>query len=639
MTMDKKALPFILIIVIVGAIAFRHITTDVIDMQPVTSMQVEPAMLTAAPVEETPELHAITQAISGKVVQSNDLRIGEGLGKSIPLIEVPGEEGGQNIISTGQGTTAYRQYIAFGSEGENITSGSVAFTINDAGDVGDFLRFKEQDAMFEYGVVFDSGLESRVSSGRLKDLEGRNLNLLGHDYFVTKASINTDTKRIELRLDGGGSFVQLQESKKRQLMVGFIPYTIDTFVSSGNQSRAILTINGETTTPLAERESTVLKDGTRIAIISILPNDAGEGDDLVEAYIGSTSIRLTDFYGNTAFSRGLVVDGRSRSEGLVQITGNLAGTLFTIDSIKYRLEAAGHPGDVFIPPQSTLQETVPKTAGGFRTDISYKGLAPVQSSGIVFEPRGTAYYLTFHNSNGRKYSIPLNDGSGSLKYGDDDNSLLFTESAGSTTYTVNKKDYLVLTDKNTYKGNTYILRYDSLDTGNSKVVFEDPSTGNTLQGSYTATGVAGQLGEGSVIVGGSTFAFTVSTDGTLAMDLNGDGGINGATANIITMGGGRLSLGTVGGSSVTDQLITARQKQKNSTSDETVNIDITVANGDIDIDVANQGEIKMFKADSNTWKGMTEYGAYFELRGTKERRRKLSIDYPMMQRVAIVEIR
>ena len=646
MTKKQEHLPFILIVLAVALIATMQSTHQ--PLPGIDVQQLAPSQRSAAatPVTQSNPYAAYVQeaeteplaGVSGNTVKVPGLRIGESIGERLPLARENLNTRGK-IASTGYSTTSYHEYIRFGVEGEDVPSGQVVFDINNAGQVSDFLKFKQDNSIFEYGMIFDTGLESIVKNNSLTDLEGTTLNILGQDYVVTRALIDTGAKRIELRFDGGGVRTQLDESKEVTVVADFIPYKVKTIVSTAAAPRASMKINNEMTRPLQKGESYQLRDGTRVSIVDIISNEAAEGGDLVTAYFGASTIRLTDLYGDTNFSRGLAVNGRNRQEGLVQITGTLIGSdLFRIDSIKYQLEASAQGGDVFIAPKSTLQETMTQADKGLNVNIAYKGLAKVQSSIIGFEPRGQTYYLNFISNKGRRYSIPLNDGSNSLKFGDEDHNLVFTESASSTTYTVNSRDYLVLTNKNTYKGDTYIVRYNNLDTTNNKVVFNDISTGGSITANYQTTGVAGQLGEGFLNVGGMNFRFTASTNGTLAMDLTGDGAINGAEAKIVTLGGGILDLGSISGSSVTHQLITAKEKLKNSTRNEVVNIDLSLTNGDMDVNVANQADIRMLKAGDGLRQGLTVYGAFFELSGDKGDRRRLRIEYPVTQRLAQVEV-
>ncbi|MBI1969298.1 hypothetical protein HYS48_01275 [Candidatus Woesearchaeota archaeon] len=569
-------------------------------------------------------------------VEFKGLNIGEDIGEELKfLTETESEalEGG--IVRTKAGITSYRQYLRFGKAGEDISSGRVEFTEDQFGRIGDILKFESGNIIFEHGVIFDNGLQSAIEDNALPGMENKVIKFMGKAYRIVKTRINTQAEEVELRLIGGGSLEAMQEGETRLLFAGFQAMRITPVLVTDREPGVVkFQVDNEITPGLAEGESYVLQNGIKMGVLEILQNEAQEGNDLVVFYLGANGITIKDRYDDSNFSTQVEINGEHMLDNLIQLRGLVQGDEFRLDSIKYRLRAGSRKG-LLISPYSSLQEQQ-QTVPGF--EITYGGVIRGQGSLIKFDTVGPSYELEFWNSHGRAIRVPLVNTEGNFRYGDDDDTLYYIEASSSTDYAVEENDYFILTTQNNYKGETFAVKYEGLETAGRKLFFEEVGGGNR-EITYTETGVAGQLGRAELLIGGISFAVYVGENGNLAIDLNGDGTVNGREVKIVTLGGGVLDLGSSQSPSspLTITLTTDKNKMDEATSDETASIQITDSGSDVDIDVSDQDAIELLKARQGVWQGLTKYGAFFELTGSGSRS-ELVIDYPYMQRRVDVRI-
>ncbi|HLC66354.1 MAG TPA: hypothetical protein VJK52_01810, partial [Candidatus Nanoarchaeia archaeon] len=527
-----------------------------------------------------------------------------------------------------------RQYVRFGERGQDIDSGRVEFTENAFGEVGPFLTFQQGDILFEYGIIFDGGLESEIEDRQLDDLSGKELVLSNRRVIITGSRIDTAANRLQLRLVSGGKSGSIPEGQTRTVFTGFSAVELGaSLVSEGGTPKAIFTIDDRQTPPLAEGQRIVYEDGLSLSVLRIIPNEAADGRDLVVYVLGPMAITLEDLYRDDLFSPSVDLNGRTSLGSLVQLKGRAEGDTFFLESIKFRSQAID---DIFLTSGTPLSETRPEFSG---TDIDYGGLSTVPTAQIRFHPASGGYALSFTNTKGQQYTIPLLNGE-NFQYGTEDSTLWYIEASGETDYQISERDYLVITSANTYKGTTAVVRYDSLDTANRQITFTDIGGGQRTV-SYSPSDIAGQLGRGTLTLGSMSVLFTVGENGNLAVDLTNDGAIDSEESNIVTLGGAMLDLGSsqTPGSSATITLTTQRTKIQDATADESVQILLSNDNGDLDISIpTGQSTLRMRKAGDNLDQGLTVYGAFFELGKVSGDWSILTIEYPLTQRFAQVSV-
>jgi len=483
-------------------------------------------------------------------------------------------------------------------------------------------------AMFEYELEFEEGLESEmefyvtgntVSTVRaeLDDLEDEVFNLFGVDYtFVdSEIDISSSQQKVTLEFLGGDVTDTLEEGEIRTYTIDGVDYEVEALIVSdtgGNDGRGSVKfkVNGEVTDELEDGETDVLSDGLEIGIREILPNEAEEvaGGDLVEFFLGANKIQFTDVYSDCnsgtspyGFSQGVEITSEDIEEGWVSICGSVIDNnkTFEITSIKYRLVADARSGesDIYIPPGHGLREYLDEPEGMLNPewDIRYEGLVDTGVSTVLVESRGDdEYKLTFTNRQGNRYVVPFVDNNngndqypsmsnagwvhGDFKLGDDvdknnRNLLVFAEGVFNDNnltddyYPIWDDDLFILSDMDVEWDETsftHILVYESIDTSNRELTFEDLATG-TQEVVYRDLGHpatwtnTGALGTGELVMGGNSYTFYVKNDTTgadayaLVFDQNNDNDIGQANlgtqyefgverAKITIDGGGILDL-------------------------------------------------------------------------------------------------
>ena len=539
---------------------------------------------------------------------ANLLEIGERMGdveQTVSEFQLDALKGG--VITTDEGSTEYNQYLKFKAADPNSIQGLlVTYGENDEKDekVGDFLYAQESSnnitfAMFEYELQFEEGLESDIlftttgsttstRRGELEDIEDEVFNILGVDYTFVDSDIDLVTGRVTLDFLGGDITDTMEEGEIRTYTIDGVDYEVELMIVSdagkSGSDTAKFKVNGEVTDELKDGETDTLSDGLQIGIRDILPNEAEEvaGGDLVEFFLGANKISITDVYTDSTYSQGVEVTEEDIEEGYVQIKGQSIGSgnaTFEIFSIKYRLLADARSGAsaIYVPPGHGLREFLDEPEGMLNAnwDIRYEGLMDTGVTTVIIDANGDdEYNLKFTNTAGNDYNIPLADNSNAeaaaFKLGEDADSsarnrLNFVEGfVNRTQYTnttlilpwqakirqinnINDDDYFIVSYMDSDWDDTavtHVLRYESIDTSNRELTFEDLSTG-TVEITYThpnfrnisgtATGVdinnATALGKATLVLPGGSFDVYVANDTSgqnayaIAVDLNGDGDV------------------------------------------------------------------------------------------------------------------
>lgn len=555
---------------------------------------------------------------------SDMLELREKLGQvrqTLTEFDLDGLRGG--TISTNEGTTDYNQYLRFlnslnSSTSDYIASGFTFFDRDEDDVAGDYLFFRDGDILFEYQIEFEEGLKSTVEcitgntctagdDRRLRDLEDEQLTVLGKAYTIVRTRVNTNTNRIILEMLGGDVVDTLEEGQTKTYTIDGKDYEVTAVIISdggrSGQDTVKFNVNGELTRELIEGQTDVLKDGTEVGVREILANEAGEisGGDLVEFFLGANKVRFEDTdYTDSNFVTLVKVNEENIEDASLRIraTEPDANSL-ELQDIRYRLRADATRGDVYVRPGQGVRQFLDEPEGMLNPDwdIRYEGLSKTGTSTLKLAARSSdSYDLIFENREGVHYNVPFMDNSRSRsavisfdnpKYGDDDNDLVTSEGRINThatsgclnstdgahvtakwnythcVFNVDLNDFFALT--NTPMDDTaftHVLSYESIDTVNTQLTFNDEGTGQRKLTYTTSSGASniGILGTAQLVVGGYTYTvyiqnvthrkstpdtsiFTASAKNfPLAVDMDADGSVTGKPIKLILNGGGILDL-------------------------------------------------------------------------------------------------
>ncbi|MBI4017134.1 MAG: hypothetical protein HY363_05590 [Candidatus Aenigmarchaeota archaeon] len=151
----------------------------------------------------------IQQAGNTFVIKNIDL--GDTIGKDAPTLTVHQlRDLSSATIQTNAGKTELNQFLILQRPGV-FTGGEFIFGRDNEGRLGSFLRFKEDEPMFEYVMTFSPGLKSMLQNGRLTDLIETTLPLLGRRYTIVDAQYNENTKNILLRMMGNAGVIDFED--------------------------------------------------------------------------------------------------------------------------------------------------------------------------------------------------------------------------------------------------------------------------------------------------------------------------------------------------------------------------------------------------------------------------------------------
>ncbi|MBS3125389.1 hypothetical protein J4211_04030 [Candidatus Woesearchaeota archaeon] len=540
---------------------------------------------------------------------SDLLEINEQIGdvrETLTEVDLDMLKGGQ--ITTDQGSTEFNQYLRFPDD--NTSSGSVLFDKDERDRVGHYMFYNDSTTIFQWELEFEEGLESDVTGNDLVDLEDEDITILGQPFVIVdtdlanKSNLNTagGSPDLTIELIGGAVSAVLGENDKETYVVDGKEYEVEVLVISetaaGGEGSVKFRINGEITDELEDGETDVLADGTQIGIRDILATGKDIQKSIVQFYLGAYKVEFRD--SNTTDSTAIVgaeVNEETIEDANVLIKGqfttttanaltSLTGARFEIQNIKYNLTADAVLGDMYVPPGTGVRAQLDEPEGMLTPnwDIRYEGLMDTGVSLIRLDSAGDDEYdLEFTNQEGIFYDVPYlsneagNAAGGTLKFGDNDDDLWFTEflnvtipsfsatanvntsdrggafttasGLGRQVFYISDDDFFVVsncdlsnTDNTCF---THVLRYDSIDTTNRQLTFTDLGTG-TREVTYDATTFLADLVVGGITykVGVNNDATSVATPNNIYVDLNGNGIRNNCTEVMVGLQGeGTLDLG------------------------------------------------------------------------------------------------
>src|SRR3989344_2990310 len=530
---------------------------------------------------------------------SDLLEIGEMLGdvrETLTEVDLDMLKGGQ--IVTDEGSTEFNQYLRFPTPSgspvavTNVASSTVLFAEDERDRVGHYLFWNDGDLLFEWELEFEEGLESEMEGDDMKDLEDEDVTILGQPFVIVDSDVRNGSQvfgsvqaggspDILLEFIGGAVSAVLGENDKETYVVDGKEYEVEVLVisetSRGGEGSVKFRINGEITDELEDGETDVLADGTQIGIRDILATGKDIQKSIVQFYLGAYKVEFRD--SNTTDSTAIVgaeVNEETIEDANVLIKGqfttttanaltSLTGARFEIQNIKYNLTADAVLGDMYVPQGTGVRAQLDDPEGMLTPnwDIRYEGLMDTGLSLIRLDSAGDDEYdLEFTNQEGIFYDVPYlsneagNAAGGTLKFGDNDDDLWFTEflnvtipsfsatanvntsdrggafttasGLGRQVFYISDDDFFVVsncdlsnTDNTCF---THVLRFDSVDTTNRQLTFTDLGTG-TREVTYDATTFLADLVVGGITykVGVNNDATSVATPNNIYVDLNGNG--------------------------------------------------------------------------------------------------------------------
>lgn len=665
---------------------------------------------------------------------SDLLEIGESLGdvrETLTEVDLDMLKGGQ--IVTDKGSTEYNQYLRLpiNTTSFNVSSpqpihGAVIFSEDERDRVGHYLFLNDGDLVFQWELEFEEGLESEIEGDDLKDLEDEDITILGQPFVLVDsdlsvnnllalgggANITAGTRNPQLVLEmiGGAVSAVLGENDAQTFVVDGKEYEVEVLVisetSAGGEGSVKFRINGEITDELEDGETDVLADGTQIGIRDILATGKDIQKSIVQFYLGAYKVEFRDTNTtDTLFTgAGTEVNEETIEDSAVRVLGQftqnggssttLDGAVFEVQNIQYNLTADAVLGDMYVPPGTGVREQLDEPEGMLTPnwDIRYEGLMDTGVTLVRIDSAGDDEYdLEFTNQEGIFFDFPLvsnesgNAFNSQFKYGDDDDSLWFTEfnsngsvgvftaaPSGTTfNYYIQDDDFFVVSNCDLASNDdtcfSHVLRFDSVDSTNRQLTFTDVGTGTREVTYSTGTNIA------NLVVGGITYAVAVNpnNNSTIVVDLNGDGVLTDNASVIIGIQGeGLLSLGCQAQPNSTGNISVpgadgGQGVCLENTTSGVVNLTlVTLAkefdeadtNENITVRISGPGtdnvNIQAIVADNASfWSGLLEleenddisqalsaYGVFFELfdNDNANDAEDLTIEYPLSQRGARV---
>jgi len=353
------------------------------------------------------------------------------------------------------------------------------------------------------------------------------------------------------------------------------------------------------------------------------------GHDYVIAEVSNESMKLVGLTTPDSFlfrnRHGAWINEKTISSDVLNVT-------FKKDSLRAIILA---DKEMKILPGTGLRSYLdePETLLTNRLDIEYEGLTEVPIFDIKFDKSGQKYWLSFVTNKNASYKIPFAYLS-PLKLGDDENSLVFKEGAGSTDYIIKNKDYFIINNNKQFNGLTNIIRLLSVKENDGLLLFEDPA----LEKFYVYfKGTLGVNATADLIIDRIVHKVYVGKNESIAVDLDGNGRINSDNAPIITAGNAIIKVNHVYNDYINVSIITPKEMRENSNSD--LDINFRIRNDGLSID-PNDLEMLAEPSGADILLGMTDYGALFVLSKNVDEDDQsgedLTIKYPLVQRFADV---
>ena len=429
---------------------------------------------------------------------------------------------GGGSVTNEKGTANYEEFFNFFDD-KSTTAGvnaSVVYDEDDEDVIGDFLKFSSGVHIGVYELDFTTTLDSDLdSTGRLEDVEDKDLTMLGKTYTITKAE--STSNGVKLTMMSGVERLDVYNGEVYTVTIDGTQYTVEGVTTGTTQTK--LTVNGETSNTLNDGDTTIIA-GINVGVSDITYQDYQGGVQYATVFLGADKLELED--GTT-----MKVNTETISDAIVTITNTTSGGDILIDDIQINMTAED---DLFVPVGGKLSDAYnldePEVLFTQGWDVEFHGFAEHMTEEIVLEPSSgdTKYKLKFMNVDGHDIDMPLVFANATGIYsGDKASDRLVLEPNG----TITDDDYFILNTADSSAAandaRTFVVQYKGADKSSDS----DPKVNldvlgdseGTIARSYDAT--AEQF---TLKLGGTTFTFVNKSDDTSNdFDLALSGAANG----------------------------------------------------------------------------------------------------------------
>src|SRR3989344_3531703 len=277
------------------------------------------------------------------------------------------------------------------------------------------------------------------------DLETSDIPILGKDYYVLTV---TDTNGATLTLLDSAEKIILAEGETKTVTIGSKTYECS--ISYISTTEVKLTINGQTTNSLAEKETFKLSDGTYIGVRDILARDVAGVAGQVEFGIGSGKLKLSN-------NADVEINDESISRLKVNITNGSSG----LKSIRLDWKADGDKfvasgSEVTMPGFGNVKLIWSGVESGTVEDILVKGDA---STNAVLEN----FPLTSGNTD---IHLVYTDNLNYTGIGKDADNILRTSDNKSLIFDLDTDAYFVASWSDSRDSESYLMKASGLTTSN-----------------------------------------------------------------------------------------------------------------------------------------------------------------------------
>lgn len=388
---------------------------------------------------------------------SDTLEIGEsiaGITSYIDKEDLPLLTSGE--MSTEKGTAKYDQFFYF--EDTSTASSSVTYQEDDDENVGLFFKITSGKVIARYVLDFTSNLESDVVGNSLEDIEDEEITILGKNYVITNAVNASSESNVQLTLMGGADKVTI--SNGEELVVG--GKTISVLVSSTTQAQ--FTIDGQTTSKLADGDTYKLSDGSYIGVSDITYQDFAGGLMQATVYVGADKLVLKN-------GTSMEVNGETISNARVDISASISGGDISISEIDINMTAED---DLYVPTNGKLSQATdldePEVLVSQNWDIVFNGLADTTYETIdLGKSTDSKIKLKFQNLNGDEIDMPLFYTNTSGVYGGEKQGYGLVLNISYALNGINKSQYFILNTAdptvgaNANDARSFVLKYKGAD--------------------------------------------------------------------------------------------------------------------------------------------------------------------------------
>ena len=413
-------------------------------------------------------------------------------------------------ISNAKGSAEYEQFMYF-----NGSAAVTAFQEDDEDSIGFFYKIASGAEIAHYVLEFTTSLESDIDSNSVyDDIEDEVVTIMGKSFTIVTAT--NESAGPKLVLMGGAASDTLSEGETTTYTVNEVDYEVE--VLSVTSTQVQFSVNGETTSKLADSETDVLDDGVNIGVTDLTYQDYAGGIHAVTFFIGSDKLELK--HGSS-----MKYNEETISDAAVSIASTESGGDIAIDRIEIRMTAED---DLYIGEGQKLSEAVnldePQVlvTGNWDIEMTEVTVGDLETTKLSFSESDEQADLSVELADG-EVSIPLlfSNSTSTWAAGEKDGEWLVA--AGMMA--IEDENYFILStndpDTASNDARSYLLQYKGADgpgEDNPKVRIKNVATSETYERSM------GSSGAFDLKLGGTTFNF-VNATGTPAT-LNKDHYVN-----------------------------------------------------------------------------------------------------------------